>query len=69
MHIHNYQSKVHLKRERGQALLEFLLLFFLMFVLSWVLLSGVNSGIGERWRALIAIISREHVDDLKIWGP
>ena len=54
------------KGQKGQTLVEFLLLFIAMMTLSFILIFGMGNVIGERWRALVSIISDQDLSGINL---
>lgn len=46
-----------IRNKKGQSFVEFLLLLLVMISLSLGLIAGFNRGLGERWVAMIKVIS------------
>ena len=46
------------KNNKGQSLIEFILLLLTIVIMSLVCIKLFNSGIGNRWEALIKLITR-----------
>lgn len=49
---------IHVQKNHGQAFVEFLFLFLVLTTLSFTLLTGMNTGISDRWRSTITAISQ-----------
>lgn len=46
-----------LRNEKGQSLIEFVLLLLVLISLSFFLFRGFNYTIAERWKGLVSIIA------------
>lgn len=57
------EKKCHPK---GQSLVEFLLLFIAMMALSFALIYGMGNVVGERWRALVSIVSDQDLSEIDL---
>lgn len=45
------------KNEKGQSLIEFILLLLVLVIITFAMMRGFNSLIAERWTSLIKIIA------------
>jgi competence protein ComGC len=52
------QKATQLKNNKGQTLIEFILLLLTIVIISLVCVKLFNSGIGNRWEALIKLITK-----------
>lgn len=46
--------------EKGQSLVEFILLMVVLASVSKIMLSGINGGLGEKWKKLVQVIAAPH---------
>lgn len=47
------------KNQRGQSLLEFILLFAIIVSFSLIVVKGINGGLAEYWRDMAQIILQD----------
>ena len=47
-----------MKDEKGQTLLEFLLLLSILIGIALFMMKSFHNGIGQRWKAIITLIAR-----------
>ncbi len=50
----------------GQTFVEFLLLLLVLMGISFAMIKGFNSGIGERWEALVRVIAAPSNDTIEL---
>lgn len=57
--IDQNEAEKLLKSQRGQSLLEFILLFAVIVSLSLVVVKGINGNLAEYWREMAQIILQD----------
>lgn len=45
------------KNQKGQSLIEFILLLLVLIIITFSMMRGFNSLIAERWKSLVQIIA------------
>ena len=60
-----YKKEISRKKDnKGQTLVEFILLLGVIVMLSYTLMSGLNGGVADRWRILVMIITSPNIESL-----
>jgi hypothetical protein len=55
-----------LSNKKGQTFIEFILLLLVMISMSLGLISGFNRALGERWVAMVKVISNPTVTEIEL---
>lgn len=53
--------------QRGQSLVEYMLLLAIIVGISFSFMSGINNGLASRWEALAAVLVNIDTDNPKVY--
>ena len=58
------QKHRHIKNNRGQSLIEFIMLLGTIILLAYILMKNINGSLAERWQLTVNLIVNPNIDNL-----